>query len=687
MISASTLLLDPLLPPLVLALVIGLPLALAGLALWRRVPGAVLRVLTVMVLGTALLNPALVTEQRSPLRDVALVVVDNSPSQQLGQRAAQTQTALKALQEKMAQLPGLDVRVVESPRGGDDTKLFRLIDQALADVPESRRAGVLLLSDGQVHDVPALDKTPHYGPVHLLLTGAKNEVDRRLTVVSAPGFGMVGQSVAAVVRVEDVPSRQSDTATLLLHKEDGSSERREVPVGRDVELSVPVSHAGLNLLALEVAALGGELTPANNRAAIMVNGVRDRLRVLLISGFPHNGERVWRNMLKSDPAVDLVHFTILRQPHKMSLVPENELSLIPFPVHELFAVKLRQFDLIIFDRYNDRGLLPSNYLLNVADYVRQGGALLDASGADLAAPGGSLAQTPLGSLLPAGPGGSVVDEAFRPLVTATGLRHPLTAQLPGMAKDGTGSWGHWLRMAAVIPLPDARILMEGAQNLPLLLLRQVGEGRVAQLTSEQIWLWARGYQGGGPQSELLRPLVHWLMKEPALEAERLSTETVDDQLRVTRHSLEASSTPVEVLLPGGSKQSVTMTDDGKVATGSLAVTEPGIYRLSDGARSTLALVGRADAPELRDQRASPALLEPLLDKTRGGVFWLAEMPQGPELRRIAAGRSMAGGSWLGLADNGGYSVSGFTSRPLLPLLLIALMSLTAALWAWRREGK
>jgi hypothetical protein len=687
MITASTLMFDPLLPVLWLAILVSVPFTLALLGAWRRVPGAWLRMLTVLILGAVLLNPALVTEQRSPLRDVALLVVDRSPSQQINTRPAQTETALKALQSKLAALPNLDVRVVESAPGGDDTKLFRLIDQALADVPESRRAGVLLISDGQVHDVPAPGKAAHYGPVHLLLTGNPDEVDRRLSIQTAPGFGIVGQSVTAVVRIEDQPSRQSESATLLIHKEDGSTEQRSVAVGRDVEISVPVSHAGLNLMALEVAPVVGDITTANNRAALMVNGVRDRLRVLLVSGFPHNGERVWRNLLKSDPAVDLVHFTILRQPHKHSLVPESELSLIPFPVHELFAIKLRQFDLVIFDRYNDRSLLPGNYLLNIADYVRQGGALLDASGSDIAAPSGSLAQTPLGSLLPAGPAGGVEEKAFRPRVSATGLRHPITGSLPGLAPDGSGGWGPWFRLGRVMPLPESQILMEGPEGLPLLLLRQTGEGRIAQLTSEQIWLWARGYAGGGPQVELLRALVHWLMKEPSLEAERLSAETVGDQLRITRHSLEASSTQVEVTLPSGGTRSVGMKDNGRTATGSLPISEPGIYRLTDGTRSTLALAGRADAPELRDQRASAALLEPLLEPARAGSYWLSDTPEGPDLRRIAAGRSMAGRNWLGLAENGGYSVSGFTTTPLLPLALVAALSLLTALWAWRREGK
>lgn len=678
-IQASSVAFDPLLPLPVLAAVAAPAVLLSLYALARLMPGALLRLLTLLFVILTLLNPSLVTEQRNKLRDTALIVVDRSPSQTIGERTAQTDKALAALQTKLAALPDLDVRVTEGPRGGDETRLFATITQALADVPESRRAGVLLLSDGQVHDIPAVKDASQIGPLQLLLTGKPDEVDRRIRLISAPGYGIVGQTVDVVVRVEDLPERQSSTATLQLHHEDGRTETRVVNVGQDVALKLPISHAGLNLLALELQPLSGEVSPANNRAAVIINGVRDKLRVLLISGFPHNGERVWRNLLKSDPAVEMVHFTILRQPHKPSTVPENELSLIPFPVNELFAVKLRQFDLVIFDRYNDRSMLPFNYLMNVVDYVKNGGAVLDASGSDFAS-ANSLASTPLSMLLPSTADKNVIEGPFTPQLSSIGQRHPITASLDG-------KWGPWLRASSLNPQPGALPLLETPQQNPLLLVSEHEQGRVAQLASEQIWLWARGYQGGGPHSELLRTLIHWLMKEPELEAERLVAESAGDQLRITRHSLQASMATVQVRTPSGKVLQAAMKDNGKLATGTLTTTEPGIYRLSDGKLSTLALVGRPDAPELADPRASAEKLQPLLDATNGGAFWLSEYPEGPELRRVDAGDNAAGRNWLGLASNNAYSVSGFTTMPLLPLTLVAGLILLATLWGWRREGK
>ena len=289
-----------------------------------------------------------------------------------------------------------------------------------------------------------------------------------------------------------------------------------VPVGRDVTLSIPIDHGGPNVLEIEVEAGPQELTLANNRAAIVVNGVRDRLRVLLVSGEPHAGERVWRNILKSDPSVDLVHFTILRPPEKQDGTPIRELSLIAFPIRELFDVKLDEFDLIIFDRYSQRGIIPQAYIDNVVRYVRRGGALLEAAGPTFGTPM-TLFRTPLGEILPTEPTGDVREQGFRPQLTALGRRHPVTADLPGAGKPGEApSWGRWFRQVEG-RRHSGTAIMSGENGGPLLVLDRVGNGRIAQLLSDQMWLWARGFEGGGPQAELLRRLAYWLMKEPDLE--------------------------------------------------------------------------------------------------------------------------------------------------------------------------
>jgi len=210
-----------------------------------------------------------------------------------------------------------------------------------------------------------------------------------------------------------------------------------------------------------VAAGPAELTLQNNRAVVTVSGVRDRLRVLLVSGEPHAGERVWRNLLKADPSVDLVHFTILRPPDKQDATPINELSLIAFPSRELFQEKLRSFDLVVFDRYSERGVLPLVYFQNLASYVQDGGALLVSSGPEFAGIE-SIYRTPLSQVLPVQPTGQIVTQPFKPNLTPDGLAHPVTRELPGRNQEKAApSWGPWFRILGANKVSGQTVMAGG----------------------------------------------------------------------------------------------------------------------------------------------------------------------------------------------------------------------------------
>ncbi|WP_114393400.1 hypothetical protein [Oleisolibacter albus] len=681
----------PLIPlPLLLALFV-LGLAGCGLSLWHRARGGLLRLAALTVLVLALANPSLVEEQRQPIKDVAVIIVDQSPSQNIGERRARAEQALATLQQTLAKYQDLEVRIVRtadarSAEGAaiEETRLLEAVTRATADVPRRRVAGAVLITDGQVHDVAeGLPQLRDFGPVHALLTGEHNEGDRRLTVVQAPNFGLVDKPVTFTVRVEDLPGAGGGDATVTLRQDGEAPRPLRVPVGQDVPLTFTLTHGGLNVFELAVEAGPQELTLANNRAAIVVNGVRDRLRVLLVSGEPHAGERTWRNLLKADPSVDLVHFTILRPPEKQDGTPIRELSLIAFPTRELFEMKLDEFDLIIFDRYRRRGVLPNAYLANIADYVEKGGALLEASGPSFATPL-SVYRTPLGTVLPAEPTGEVLEQPFTPTVTDLGKRHPVTAGLTDAA-DGVGPWGRWFRQIDVAPTRGS-VVMSGAGGRPLLVLDRVGEGRVAQLSSDQIWLWSRGFEGGGPQAELLRRLAHWLMKEPELEENDLKARVDGNRISVTRRSLEPDPRAIQVTSPGDVASDLRLEDQGDgTATGSLVAGEPGIWRISDGQRTALAVVGAVNPPELRDVRTSHQPLAPVTKATGGGTYWLADGT--PDVRRTRPDRDGAGRGWLGLRANADYVVTGVSQVPLLPALAVLLLALGLLLLAWRREGR
>ncbi|ODS01395.1 hypothetical protein AUC68_00050 [Methyloceanibacter methanicus] len=689
----------PFVPWLALWVIAGIGAVLLALLFWRARRGAVLRLLAFAALLLALANPHLKREDREPLNDIVTVVVDDSQSQTLAGRTNRTAELRKALEDRLKEVPKLETRVVRSNSSGeterDGTMLFTDLGQALADVPPDRLAGVVMITDGQVHDVP--DKVAALGfdaPVHALLTGKEGEFDRRLEVTAAPRFGIVGSTQTIEVKVSESKPRDDDIATLTVTHQGKEPRTQTVRIGDRVEVPVEIDHAGPNIVEIEVDGAPGELTAINNRALLTVEGVRENLRVLLVSGEPHAGERTWRNMLKSDASVDLVHFTILRPPEKQDGTPINQLSLIAFPTRELFQEKLDQFDLIIFDRYQRRGVLPLLYLENVARYVERGGAVLVSSGDDYASPL-SLYRTPLGEILPAAPSGRVIEKPYRPALSDLGTKHPVTGDLEGARGGGAHgtdpTWGRWFRVVDVSPR-EAEVLMEGADGRPLLVIGERGKGRVAVLLSDQAWLWARGYDGGGPYSDLLRRLAHWLMKEPELEQETLRASSKGQSLIIERRSIEDEVDPVIVTTPSGEEMSVEL-DKGErgIWRKVLQVDEHGVYRVASGNLAGLATVGKANTREFAAVTASDEPLGPVLEGTGGGAFWMGrddtEGVAFPGLPMIRSGHVMHGTDWLGLHKRDAYHVKGVRLFPLFSgfLALALLLGLLAA--AWYREGR
>ncbi|MDO8883207.1 hypothetical protein, partial [Pseudotabrizicola sp.] len=560
----------------------------------------------------------------SPQSDIVIAVVDDSASQQLSDRPAQTARALAALEAEIAALDNTELRVTRVGDGPEDagTRAMTALAEALAEEPRARVAGAVIISDGQVHDLELAPNMP--APLHLLLTGQPDDWDRRLIVKNAPAFAILGEEVMLTLRIEDqgaVPASVGPMAELTIAVDADPPQTYTVPVGEDLELPVTLPHGGMNVLQFTVATTDGELTDRNNAAVVQINGVRDRLRVLLVSGEPHAGERVWRNLLKSDASVDLVHFTILRPPEKQDGIPVSELSLIAFPTRELFVEKIEEFDLIVFDRYSMRGILPMSYMENIVQYVRGGGTVLVAAGPEYGAVD-SLWRSPLAQILPADPTARVIEGGFQPALTDLGRRHPVTEGLEALAPEG--GWGRWFRMVDVIPRAG-QVVMEGPENRPLLILNRVDEGRVAILASDHAWLWGRGYEGGGPQLELLRRLAHWMLKEPELEEETLSATVSGQTLTVTRRSIQ-DTPPGDVIItgPDGTQTALELTEVSPGRhEGEFDAPTVGLYRMDQGDLSRVVAIGPSSPREFVETIASGDVLAATLAATNGGVLRLS----------------------------------------------------------------
>lgn len=677
----GTIVFDPLLPWLAIGALAALGLFGVTLALWRGLRGWAWRLLAVTVLAAALAQPSFQQENRAPLSDIVLMVVDQSASQKLADRAGLTEDTATTLEARLADRPNTEVRRINVGDSADDagTQLMSALSEALAEEPRGRVAGILLLSDGRLHDLERAPDLP--APLHLLLTGKETDWDRRLIVKNAPAFAILGEPVTLTLSVQDDGAAPNERETTIDISVDGApAQTFAMPIGRDVELPITLPHGGMNVIQFSVPEADGELTDRNNTSLVQINGVRDRLRVLLVSGEPHAGGRTWRNLLKSDSSVDLVHFTILRPPEKQDGVPVNELSLIAFPTRELFLDKIEDFDLIIFDRYKRRGILPAIYLDNVRNYVEQGGAVLINAGPDFAT-AQSLYRSPLGEVIPGAPTARVVEEAHRPTITDLGDKHPVTA---GMLNQDT--WGRWLRQIDIAASDDAEVLMTGVDERPLLMLDRVGEGRVALIASDQAWLWSRGYEGGGPQLELLRRLAHWMMKEPELEEETLFAEATGQTMRIIRRTLEDSVGAVAITHPDGTTEEIELEE---TAPGRFEATftgpEIGLYRLTEGDKEAVIGLGPAAPKEFEETIATSEILDPVIASMRGGAPRLEDGI--PALRNVGEGRPAAGRGWIGITPRNAFETVDVTQTPLLPAWLVLLLASAVILAGWLREGR
>lgn len=680
----------PLVPTLILWIGAGAVVVIAALLLLSRARGAAVRVMALGLILLALANPSFTREDREPLSSVVAVIVDKSPSQDFGAREKETEQAREELVNRLKAIRGIETRVVESGQSDgetDGTKLFSALSSALSDVPPERVGGAFLITDGRVHDIPTnLNALGLSAPLHALVTGRANEIDRRVALITAPRFGIVGQQQTITFRVED-HGVAGQRANVIIRRDGEQLATRNVAGGQTVRIDVPITHEGANIVEIEAAAIDNELTLINNRAVVSIDGVRDKLRVLLVSGEPHSGERTWRNLLKSDASVDLVHFTILRPPEKQDGTPINELSLIAFPTRELFQQKINEFHLIIFDRYARQGVLPIAYFDNIARYVRNGGAVLVAAGPDYASTS-SIWRTPLDAILPAEPVG-VTEKAFRAKLTDAGKRHPVTRGLEGSASEPP-QWSRFFRLVDTRNATGSAV-MEGADGKPMLVLARQGEGRVALLLSDHIWLWSRGFEGGGPHIDLLRRLSHWLMKQPDLDEEALRLIAQGRNLVIQRQTMNETVQPVTVTSPSGKTRQLTLTSaEPGLWRASVPVDELGLWQATDGTLKALVNVGPANPKEFAEVTSTTELLTPLSQATGGDVRRLVPS-SALEVPRIVAVRASAstfrGDGWMGLRMREASVVRGIGVLPIFAGVLGLLLLIGAFAATWVREGR
>jgi uncharacterized membrane protein len=655
----------------------------------------ILRLIAGLALIFVVLNVSTLSTTQQSKEGIVVIAVDESYSNTINQRDVQTAEALQATLAKIEALPQLKAKIIRAPAAVNkytETNLFKAIDKGLSDIPPEQRSGVIIISDGNIHDVPvdlnAAEMQQKYGPIHLVMTGKDKEKDRRLEIKKAPLYGLKGTDARIEFVIHDTVLPLNSPVNLTLSTPDGSKRVITAQIGKRQSVYVPIEHAGTNPIEIVVDPLKGEISQSNNRRAVIIQGIRDKLNVLLVSGAPHEGGRYWRNLLTSDPAVELVHFTILRDIDSKDNTARNEMALIPFPHQQLFHEQLNSFDLIIFDRYRNQGILQQKTYRNLARYVRKGGGVLIASGPEYVSPK-SIYNTAFKDVLIGSPNKDSIERPFKPHLSDQGKIHPITRGIDNGLFTGE-NWAEWLRQIDVTsnPASGEKVLMSGIDDRPLLLIGEKDNGRIIHLTSDQIWLWARQYQQGGPYIDLMRKMIHWLLKEPSLEEGQIELSLDQDEIAVARYINPAGET-LKYTDPDGIEKPLPLKQGrDKIFHARIDASKQGLYSFSAGKNTAYIIAGAYDTLEQTNLIRSTEIIQPALSQTGGGSFEADKLSdtqfkvkKGTSAARFSSPRTMA------FKESKYAEISKIDFTPTLPLWFYLLIFAALNVYIWQRESK
>jgi len=548
--------------------------------------------------------------------------------------------------------------------------------------PGRRLAGVLLITDGADNGMlasglsgqPRADLLALGVPVNVVAVGTDAPRDLAVERVAVDDFAFVRSTLTVEATLRARGFGREDVKVLL--KREGqvvAQATAKLEPGKETYV-VPLSFApdttGTFVLNVSTPVLPGEAVAENNSRSFVLRVIRDRVRVLLVAGHPSWDERFLRGLLKQDPNVDLVSFFILRTAGD-NPGPQDQLSLIPFPVGEIFGEQLRTFDAVIFVDFAYqpyRTLDIERFLPNLREYVRGGGAFAMVGGGQSFAQG-HYAGTPVADVLAVNPAEGLGEtaEPFRPRLTVEGRRHPVTSLAPGEAAN-EAAWSALPPLPGLnftLPLPasdGARVLLEaptllaGGRPAPVVAVREVGAGRSLAVMTDGSWYWgfvaAGDGQGGRAHQRFWNGALRWLVRDPSLTPLQIQPD------RPAVEPGEPVGFSVAVRGPdygpagGASVEGALVAEDGRVIgrAGARAGSDgqarlefppppPGAYRLQASAevpgapaeRGAAAVAVRASGAEDSDAAPRPELLRQVAEAT-GGTFTRLPKAGLPELR-------------------------------------------------------
>jgi len=650
-----------------IAILVGFAAALLFVSYKKKISALYYRSIFLLMVCLILLSPVVVKEIREYLENKIVVVMDNSASMNV---ASRKELADRALGQIKQQFPKNEIVLINNVK---DSNLFSLLLNNVHILPLSRLGGVVFITDGQVPDAPkdsAILKNMF--PINAVIIGSKNEFDYKVSITQSPKYAIVGDNIFIKVKAEVDGKRISpnQSITLNIEKDGENLTSEDIIIGEEKEFEFKLEHAGQNIFEFSIPNIEGEISNINNKTAVIINAIRDRLKVLLVSGKPHIGERAWRNLLKSDPSVDLVHFTILRSPYSFDLTPSSQLSLIAFPVDELFQRKINDFDLIIFDKYVHYGMLNDRYFSNIAEYVKNGGSFLFEMASDRLEP--AIFDSELANILPINPRISqqeIIKGKYVPALTDKGKYHAITSGLEIDAKD----FKEWTSQVSLLQTKGENLL-KGLENNPLLIVDKVGKGRVALLASDNIWLWSKYPTSRGAYIDLQRKLAHWLMKEPELESGYIKVTRNGENLDIAQRFSDNSLYKINLETPDEQVKEIELLKNGAWLEASFSLGQNGTYKLYNDNGKAFFVVGNADDSEFENIVATNDNFKNITSLSGGKISW------------YGVNDSVAASDFK-FNNKKSYEVKGINKINLFSPWLYMALILLGAIYVWNRESK
>ena len=645
-----------------------------------------LRIFIFLILLILVFNPLINSMRKLHHKDILIVMYDKTQSVIETKKIDQLIKVKKNIKdiivdEEKLEIVEIEVNNLNNKDGKIQTKIITNVQKAFQKLEKNRVAGVIIVTDGIIHDLDKIEEDFIDIPIHFFLLGNKNERDRSIITENIPEYAVVGKPIDFMFKIIDENFQEEVSASFIL---DGMQILTKTFITNiNHQIKLPINHAGENLLEIKINNHPNEITFANNYKVFKINGIHEKLRVMLISGEPNMGLRNWRNILNSDPSIELLHFTILRPPSKRDLTPVKELALIPFPSQELFSADISKFSLIILDQYTLQGILPKKYLDNIVDYVIGGGAILNISGQEYLSDR-SLLNSSLVNILPTRPEEFFIGP-FLPSLTDLGKRHPITNTLEKDFKDY--KWGKWFSFIKANKISGQTLM--SANKYPLLIINEVSQGRVAQILSDQSWVWNKDRENKGPLVELLRNTIHWLLKTPELQENYLNVIKNNNFITLNLNSLNEGDTSAIITSPSGENLFVLMKDNKNGSLfGKFESTEYGKFNIKVNDIEKDFFIGITDSKELEKVSSSSFLINSFFEKNKQYLYsitWLGDSI--PKIVKVFNKNNIAGSNWVGLLEKKVQKNDTFINKELINWSLIMPLLLLLLFMCWYRENR